>query len=473
MMLVLAVVGVALVATGATAPRATAHAVVENITPADRARLDAGPAQVVVRFSEPVQILRPGDLAVVDSTGESVTDGAVRVGDTSVAEVALRRHLAPGTYTVRWRVVSTDGHILPGATVFAVGDVPVAPPYLGGPGGGSGPSETSVWAVAARWVELVGIGGLVALLAFRMLVWQGVWRPPPPMPALGRDTALAWARDGWWIGFGALALAALAGEACVLVVKTAGALGTSVWGALGDPGGIVRVLADTRFGDLVQLRTIALFLLFAVGVWRFLAEYRSAAPPAPHDAGGGTWPMALMLAPALVALGSISAQGHASTTAMPALQVPVDALHVTMASAWVGGLVLLVVYLMRLPRVAGAGGRLVGGLVLARFSSLAVIAVTVLVASGVVRAVGEMSSPTDLWETPYGWTIVVKVGLLGVAIVLALRTRRVVAALRRQGGAPNSATLALVRRNAWVEIALTLVIVAVAALLVGQVPPIS
>ncbi len=457
------------------APRAAAHAVVEQITPSDRSRLAAGPTRVMIRFSEAVQLLRPDDLTVVDATGqpEARGPGHVMASDAAVAEVPVRSHLPTGTYTVRWRVVSADGHIIPGASVFAVGDVPLAPPYLGGPGGGSGPAETSTWAVTARWIELVGIGGLLALIGFRLLIWRWTWRPPPPVPADGRDAALAWSRDTWWVAFGALALVSLAGEACVLVVKTAGALGTSVWGALGDPAGIVRVLADTRFGDLLQVRTLALFVLFAVGVWRFLAEYRSDAAPTARDADGGLAPMLIMLVPALVAVGSISAQGHASTTAMPALQVPMDALHVAMAGAWIGCLAIVALHLLRLPRIAGVGGRLIGGLALARFSALAVIAVALLVLSGVVRAVGEMSSPADLWETSYGWTILVKIGLLAVATVLALRSRRIVSALRHAGGAPNTATLALVRRNAWIEVAITLVVVALAGLLVGQVPPIS
>ena len=465
----------ALLAALAFAPGALAHALVEEISPADRARLDSGPGRVEVRFTEPVQLLQQSDLTVVDARGEPVSSGpgAVQQADASVIEVPVRPRLAPGSYTVRWRVVSSDGHIIPGASVFAVGDVPLAAPYLGGPGGGTGPTETSAWSVTARWVELVGIGGLLALLLFRVLVWRSAWRPPPRMPDGERDAALSWARDAWWIGFGVLALVALVGEALVLVVKTAASMGTSVWGALADPAGIVRVLADTRFGDLLQVRTLALFVLFALGVWRFLAEYRSDDAPEPRDADGGLWPMLLMVVPALVAIGSLSAQGHASTTGTPAVQVPVDALHAAMASAWIGCLAIIAVYLLRLPRVAGAGGRLVGGLALARFSALAVIAVALLVATGVVRAFGQMSSPADLWETSYGWTILVKVGLLAVAIVLALRARRVVSAIRRRPGPPNTATLAIVRRNAWVEVGITLVIVAFSALLVGQVPPIS
>ena len=470
-----AALALAVLAALAFAPGAMAHALVDQMSPYDRERLDSGPARVTITFTEPVQLLQPSDFTVVTSTGQPVTSapGAVQQGNAAVIDVPLRPRLAPGSYTVRWRVVSADGHIIPGASVFAVGDVPLAAPYLGGPGGGSGPTETSAWSVTARWIELVGIGGLLALLLFRVLIWRSAWTPAPRMPDTERDAALSWARDAWWIGFGVLALVALVGEACVLVVKTAASMGTSVWGALADPAGIVRVLADTRFGDLLQVRTLALFVLFALGVWRFLVEYRSDDAPAPRDADGGLVPMILMMVPAIVALGSISAQGHASTTDMPALQVPVDALHAAMASAWIGCLAIVAVFLLRLPRVAGAGGRLAGGLALARFSALAVIAVALLVASGVVRAFGQMTAFADLWETPYGWTILVKVGLLAVAIVLALRARRVVSALRRRPGPPNTATLALVRRNAWVEVAITLLIVAFSALLVGQVPPIS
>ncbi|MBJ7365572.1 MAG: hypothetical protein JHC53_03085, partial [Thermoleophilia bacterium] len=66
----------------------------------------------------------------------------------------------------------------------------------------------------------------------------------------------------------------------------------------------------------------------------------------------------------------------------------------------------------------------------------------------------------------------VKIGLLAIAGVLALRSRRIVLALRR-AGTPNTATLAIVRRNAWVEIGVTLIIVVASSLLVAQVPPLG
>ncbi len=465
-----------IVATGLVlthAPSAMAHAVVQQVIPGDAQRLTHSPAAVRVTFSEPVQLLQQGDASVVTASGESVTESGgahVSADNAALMIVPVQPRLAPGSYTTRWRVMSSDGHVVSGATVFAVGDVPIGTPYLGDPGGATGPSETSAWAVAARWIELVGIGGLVALMLFRLLVWRATWRPPADVPAGARDAALAWARDAWWISFGVLALVALFGEVCVLVVKTAGAMGTSVWGALGDPAGIVRILADTRFGSVLQVRTFALFILFAIGVWRFHAEYRTDRAPTPDDADGGLWPGLLMLAAGLVALGSISAQGHASVTSMPVLQISADALHATSAAFWVGGLMLMAIWLLRLPTVVGEGGRTIGDIVLARFSSLALIAVALIVLTGVVRAFGEMSSPADLWRTSYGWTLLVKIGLLAVAGIMGLRSRRVVSTLRRTG-TPNTATLAMVRRNAWVEIGVTLVIIAASSLLVAQVPP--
>lgn len=474
--LTLFVAAIACVLAGAivATPRATAHAVLTSISPTDTSRLDSSPDHVSVVFSEPVQLLSGRDLGVVDSRGESVALGAGRIlpDATNRAEVSLRPGLPSGTYTVRWRVVSTDGHIVPGATVFGVGDVSIGAPYLGGPGGTMGPAETSAWAVSARWLELVGVGGLLALLAFRLLVWRAVWRPAPDVAPHERDAALIWSRDTWWITFGGLALVSLVGEAYVLIVKSASALGTSVWSALGDPAGMVRVLSDTRFGDLLQIRTMALFILFALGVWRFLVEYRADAAPTPQQADGGAVAALPMLAAALVALGSISASGHASTSSLPVLQVPADALHAAAATTWVGGLALLAIWLIRLPRVAGAGGRRVGGLVLARFSGVALTLVAVIVATGIIRAFGEMGAPSDLWRTSYGWTILVKIGLLTGAGLLALRNRRVVSALRQRNG-PNTATLRMVRRYATIELVISLLIIVMSSLLVAQIPPIS
>jgi len=144
------------------------------------------------------------------------------------------------------------------------------------------------------------------------------------------------------------------------------------------------------------------------------------------------------------------------------LSVADDALHLTSISVWVGGLAVLAFVLRHVSADLGAS-------VLARFSALALAAVALAVLTGTLRAIGELSDPAQLWETAYGRSIVIKVALLCPLAALAFLNRRYLVAIALRGHA-NRATMAIVTRNARVELALSLGIVLVASLLVSQVP---
>src|SRR5438876_234415 len=70
-----ALLAAALAALGALAPPAFAHAVLIGTSPAAGARLARSPELVRLRFSEPIQLLQPADLDVVDAGGRSVAAG--------------------------------------------------------------------------------------------------------------------------------------------------------------------------------------------------------------------------------------------------------------------------------------------------------------------------------------------------------------------------------------------------------------
>jgi copper transport protein len=466
----------------ALAPPALGHAVLTSSTPAANARVASAPSAVALRFSEPVQLIAGQDIEVLDGRGAPVTAGrpATEPQDARVVSQPLSPELPQGTYTVGFTVLSADAHVIEGTFVFGVGDGPLAPALAGGAGPRQGPSETSAWAVSARYLELLALGGLLGLIAFRWLVWRPVMRlrmsaglaPSIVIAARPPDderAALALGRDLFWATFGTLAIASVLAEGYLLVVKSASALGVSVWGALSDPAGVSRVLASGRFGDLVQLRTALLAGLFAVGVWQFLAEHGERGAPRQPAPAGRLAPTVLMAALALAALGSISYQGHASTAPLSALSIAADALHLGAASIWIAGLALLGVILVRLPRVAPVGGPGLAAATLARFSRLALVAVTVIVATGVGRSLGELSDPAQLWETAFGRSIIFKLLLLCSIAFLALRNRRVLAALRGVRR-PGPRTLRMVRRGAALELALALGVVLVASILVAQVP---
>ncbi len=452
---------------------ALGHAQLVRSSPGDASAGNASPAEVVMEFTEPVSLITPReDVEVVDAKGQSVVASPASVvrDDVKAIQVPLQRDLPDGTYTVRYRIVSADSHIIPGVLTFAVGPGPVGPPNLGGTTS-SGPSLTGPWSVSARFFELMGLGGLLGLTLWRWLVWAPAWRGrwTRDLTDEQRQEGLAWGRDVYWMVFGALAVGSMVAEAYLLVVYSASALGTTVSQALTNAQGIGDVLATTRLGTLMQLRGALLFGLFAVGAWQFLAEFGSQAAPKDARPMGPRVPALAMGALLVLVLYGIAAQGHASQAPLAPLQIIADLVHMAGAALWGAGLALTVVALRQLPRRMASGGDQAATGVLARFSNVALWAVMVIVATGVVRAIGQLSAFEQLWQTTYGQVLMLKVALLGAVGPFALYNRRVVNTVERIGH-PRVAGLRRVRRAALAEIVGSVALVAIAALLVAEVP---
>ena len=437
---------------GASAPAASAHASLLRSLPRAAAHVARPPARVRLVFSEPVQIVRSSDVSVVDGRGRPVGVGepAGDPRDARLVTIGLRRGLPPDSYTVRYRVISDDAHEVDDALVFALGDGRLRPPVLRGAGG---LSDTGPWAVAARFAELAALGLLLGLLAFRQLVWGPALRAAHRRDAPASAAALAAGSRLFWRTFWVVAGAAGLAEAGVLAAKSAIVLHTGIGAALTDPQAAFRLVAASRFGDLLGWRSGLLLVLSAVAFWEWARE--TSAP----RAAGRPLPSALIGAASVGALALLSAQGHASQAPLAPLSVTADAVHLAAAGVWIGGLPCLAAVLLRAP--AGLASS-----VLARFSRLALVAVGLVVATGLLRLAGELSRVAELWSTGYGRSILLKATLLLPILLLAARSRQ---ALRRlpAGGA---AALRALRHNVRAELAIGLNIVLIAALLVAQVP---
>ena len=101
---------------------ASAHALLKATTPERGARLERAPAQVTLRFSEPVEVAF-GAVRVFDSQRREVQAGrAFHPGERGNAvAVRLRDGLGEDGYTVTYRVISADSHPVSGGFVFVVG----------------------------------------------------------------------------------------------------------------------------------------------------------------------------------------------------------------------------------------------------------------------------------------------------------------------------------------------------------------
>ena len=99
------------------------------------------------------------------------------------------------------------------------------------------------------------------------------------------------------------------------------------------------------------------------------------------------------------------------------------------------------------------------------FSRVATVTLGVVLATGVARGIVEVGSLGDLFDTTYGITLLVKVGLVAVLVALgALNHFRAVPALGRGTGA-RSFTL-----NSRGELVVAAAVLAATALLSGLAP---
>lgn len=103
---------------------AHAHAQLLRSVPPARAVVSQAPARVELRFSDEVE-LAFSTFAVVDGAGTRVDldDAARHPDDPHLVSLGLEP-LSPGTYRVRYRVLSADGHVVDGEYRFTVKPAP-------------------------------------------------------------------------------------------------------------------------------------------------------------------------------------------------------------------------------------------------------------------------------------------------------------------------------------------------------------
>lgn len=101
---------------------AQAHDRIISSDPADGAQLDAAPAALTMTFSTEPLAVEP-QVVVTDTAGTVVAQGSPTIEGTA-ATFPWPAELTGDTYTVAWRVVSSDGHPIEGTFSFAVAAAP-------------------------------------------------------------------------------------------------------------------------------------------------------------------------------------------------------------------------------------------------------------------------------------------------------------------------------------------------------------
>ena len=109
-----------LVALGLVPGAAWGHAALVRSTPAQRAMLTRSPDRVRLWFNEPLEA-KFATISVWDAQSKQVDqqDGLVGPEDPKALSVGIPT-LGAGAYTVKYRVLSVDGHVVEGSLRFTV-----------------------------------------------------------------------------------------------------------------------------------------------------------------------------------------------------------------------------------------------------------------------------------------------------------------------------------------------------------------
>ena len=375
---------------------ASAHAYLIRTQPVASGVLNSPPQQVALTFDEAVEP-KFAIISVTDANGTQQTTAPVSrdPANPDTLTVPLRHNLPEGWYLVYWRAVSVDGHPVQGAFTYAVGPNPGPAPQFPVPSVSATAKTPQL--LITRWIMFLSVMSAVGLFVLRMLIARAAVRR-------ARSTNL----KPLSIAFVVASVVGLIAIPVYLDFSIANDSLRSVF----DLGALVPLFRVTAFGrGFVDMEIC--FALFCAAAWIALwvdrpdRERRSVAELA-ATAGALGAAAAVLLIPGTV--------GHPAQTSPGGLTLAFDWVHLAGGSLWIGGLIGLLVLLLsatsetRVPTLS---------VVVPRFSNVALASVVLLGAAGIGETINHMPSFNALWLTGFGQAILVKTGIVAVALVLA------------------------------------------------------
>jgi copper transport protein len=402
--------------------QAFAHASLEQTTPGFRERLPSSPQKIVLRFDQYVERL-PDSVQLYSSTGSVRVKRVVLEG---LSLTAWLPHLQKGAYTVRWHAMSGDGHVVSGVFTFGVRARAPAPTEAFG---ASGPTTSEH---IVRWLYFLALALLVGGLGFRLLVL----RDRMPARAEKRFYAVT--------GIGALATLNVGIAAFILRAEDALQLpfGRLLYGDLSP-------IARSRFGTAFIAMTLGFALASALLFLAWLTDRTVLL-----------WPAFLI---GLAFASGLSLSGHSAADAGSSWKSELaDWAHLSAACLWIGGLVQLVVVVWPLMPAARRAAFL-------GFSRLATVCVGVLLLAGIYLSIVRLPQLNDLWTTSYGRVLLVKIGLVSLALAWGGLHKVVAVPAVARGG---DTALPRLRGSLLGESMVGMAVLLAAAVLVDAKPPV-
>ncbi len=434
----------------ATGGTASAHAHLVQANPAPDSAVSRTPAVASFVFDEPLNPTLTR-VRITDSAGHAATTarGYLASGHSGEEWLLPLPPLRPDTYSVVWTSESADdGHVMSSFYTFRVaahgaathpGALDAAMTGMAGMSGAAGASGPSIDGGMAAITFFSWLGLMAQALWLGALVVELAVLEPARRAGKIAEARLAWAAAPrlWRLARGAppVLAATLLGQVVSLAVAGTG----GDWGRALAPATLGGILGSQNGGLVIARLGILLIAMRLTGRVAAPAAARTVARPwlktwrpspalgiiaAPPRWTRLTWEAARLpvtvLAAAYMLLAAVA--GHATHVA-PALvwqSCLVDWLHLVCTAAWAGGMAALAYGVLPARHALAPEERAPAILpLLDRFSPVAYVAVGILALSGMYSAMQHLDAPSMLHSTVYGQLLLVKLGLVGLLVVMS------------------------------------------------------
>ena len=369
-------------------PFVSAHPFTEETIPNLSSNAPTGVSEVIVYFSEPVE-LNFSTLKVLDNNGNQIDNKDTDYYQDEKSLIITTSPLEDGVYTVTTKVLSKiDGHLVPGAFLFAVGDAVIDPKLLDN----QSSAELIFFPEAgARFPGIVGQTIVLGVIIASLIIW-GTQNKQLIKEELEQIEITHHQKFMSITGIGLLLI--FISNILMIAVQTV-RLETSPIEAI-----------QTNFGSIWLIRMAITIVL--LGIWFGLDRKKNLTRKTQIP----------MLIAMLALIGTSSLIGHgAASGETPALIL--DYIHNLVAAVWIGGIFYFVFTLLpTLSKLKEINREKMSLALIPRFSIAFVISIGIVIITG----------PTLLWflesdvglitDSLYGQLIMLKITIAAVMISL-------------------------------------------------------
>ena len=369
-------------------PFVSAHPFTDETIPNLSSNAPTGVSEVVVFFSEPVE-LDFSTLKVLDNNGNQIDNKDTNYYQDEKSLIVTTSPLEDGVYTVTTKVLSkVDGHLVPGAFLFAVGDVVIDPKLL--------ENQNSIDLIffpeaGARFPGIVGQTIVLGVIIASLIIW-GTQNKQLIKEELEQIEFTHHQKFMSITGIGLMLV--FISNVLMIAVQTV-RLETTPIEAI-----------QTNFGSIWLIRMAITIVL--LGIWFGLDRKKSLTKKTQIP----------MLIAMLALIGTSTLIGHgAASGETPALIL--DYIHNLVAAVWIGGIFYFVFTLLpTLSQLKEINKEKMSLVLIPRFSIAFIISIGIVIITGPLLMWFLESDVGLITESVYGQLIMLKIAIAGIMIGL-------------------------------------------------------